>query len=90
MQWIVQIVRHALAQWGYFALAAGLLGEDAGVPLPGETLLMLSSFLSHKTHTLSLAPVILIGIAAATLGDNLGFLAGRRLGSERRGACADR
>ena len=80
MNWLAHIVRYALLRWGYLALAAGLLGENAGLPLPGETVLMLASFLSHKEKSLSLAPIILIGIAAAILGDNLGFLAGRRFG----------
>jgi len=61
-------------------LAAGLFGEDAGLPLPGETVLMFASFLSHKTSSLSLWLVILVGIASAVTGDNLGFWVGRKLG----------
>lgn len=80
MSWLADIIRHALARWGYLALAAALLGEDAGLPLPGETTLMLSSFLSHKTNQLHLALLIVVGIAAAIIGDNLGYFAGRRLG----------
>lgn len=80
MNWLAQIIRHALVRWGYLALAAALLGEDAGVPLPGETTLMLSSFLAHKTNDLNLALLIVVGIAAAILGDNLGYLAGWWLG----------
>lgn len=80
MHWLAHIIRHALVHWGYLALAAGLLGEDAGLPLPGETVLMFSSFLAHKTGQLQLGWVILVGICAAIGGDNLGFLAGRWLG----------
>lgn len=80
MSWIVELVRHALVHWGYLALIAGLLGEDAGLPLPGETVLMCASFLAHKTNQLSLTLLIVIGIAAAVMGDNLGFLIGRKLG----------
>lgn len=80
MSWFVHIVRYALLRWGYLALAVGLLGESAGLPLPGETTLMLASFLSQKTTHLSLFPLILIGSVAAILGDNLGFLLGRWLG----------
>ena len=74
------MVREALLRWGYLALAGGLLGEDAGLPLPGETILMLASFLAHKTHQLALGLIILIGVCAAVIGDNLGFLLGRWLG----------
>lgn len=80
MHWITHIVRQALEQWGYLAVAGALLGEDAGLPLPGETVLMLASFLAHKTHSLSLLPLIVIGVAASAMGDNIGFYAGRRLG----------
>lgn len=80
MNWIAHIVRNALEHWGYLALACGLLGENAGLPLPGETVLMFASFIAHKSNHLALWAVILVGIAAAVLGDNLGYLVGRRLG----------
>lgn len=81
MQWLAKIVRDALLHWGYLALAAGLLGEDAGLPLPGETVLMLASFLARKDHDqLSIAIIIPVGICAAVLGDNFGFWIGRHLG----------
>lgn len=73
------MVRHLLVSWGYWAVLLGLLAENAGVPLPGETILMFSSFLAHKTATLSLTWIIVVGIAAAIAGDNLGFLLGRTL-----------
>jgi membrane protein DedA with SNARE-associated domain len=80
MHWIAHIVRAALIHYGYLALAAGLIAEDAGLPLPGETVLMFSSFLAHKGDRLSLPWIILVGTAAAVIGDNLGFLAGRWFG----------
>lgn len=80
MHWIAHVVRSALLRWGYLTVAGGLLGEDAGLPLPGETILMLASFLAHKTHQLALSLIILIGFCAAVTGDNLGFLLGRWLG----------
>lgn len=80
MHWIYHVVRHALEHYGYWAVLAGLLAENAGVPVPGETTLMFASFLSNKTSHLSLTWVILVGIAAAIIGDNLGFLFGRKLG----------
>lgn len=80
MHWFIHIIRHALLRWGYLALAAGLIAEDAGLPLPGETTLMFSSFLAHKSGDLKLYWVILAGIAAAIVGDNLGYWAGRLFG----------
>ena len=80
MNFLYHIVRHALVHWGYLAVIAGLLGESAGLPLPGETVLMFASFLAHKTSELQIGWVIATGIGAAVLGDNLGFLVGRWLG----------
>lgn len=80
MGWLANTIQQALVHWGYLALIVGVFGEDAGLPLPGETVLMLAAFLAHKTHQLSLPLLIVIGIAAAVMGDNLGFWAGRKLG----------
>lgn len=80
MQWIANMVQNALLHWGYLALAVGLLGEDAGLPIPGETVLMFASFLAKEHNQLSLAFIIPVGIGAAILGDNCGFWIGRKLG----------
>lgn len=80
MHWIFDSVRYYLLHWGYWAVLIGLLGEDAGLPLPGETVLLFASFLAHKSHHLSLIWVILVGIFAAVMGDNIGFLLGRKFG----------
>jgi membrane-associated protein len=80
MEWLAGMVQDLLVRWGYLALAAVLLGENAGLPLPGETILMYSAFIAHKTHQLSLIVVIVVGASAAIFGDNLGFLVGRWLG----------
>ena len=80
MGWLYETVRHVLVHWGYWAVLAGLLGEDAGLPVPGETTLMFASFLAHKTTQLKIEWVMLAGIAAAIMGDNIGFLLGRHWG----------
>ena len=80
MEWLAGVVQDLLIRWGYLALAAGLLGENAGLPLPGETVLMYSAFIAHKTHQLNLMLVIVVATVAAVLGDNVGFLAGRWMG----------
>lgn len=75
-----QVVRSVLDQWGYVALAGALLGESAGLPFPGETILVFASFLANKGTSLQIHWVILVGIAAAVIGDNGGFLVGRHFG----------
>lgn len=81
MNWIYHTVRYALAHYGYWAVLGGLLGENMGLPLPGETVLMFASFLAHKVNGLNLTWVVVVGTAAAIGGDNLGFLLGRKLGT---------
>jgi membrane-associated protein len=80
MHWLEAMIRHALMHWGYWAVLVCLLGENAGIPLPGETVLMFASFLAHKTGSMHIAWVIVVGIAAAVAGDNLGFYLGHKLG----------
>src|SRR2546428_10344721 len=75
-QYIVDLLRSLLAHYGYGAVAAALLLENAGLPVPGETVLLLASFLAYSEHRLHLPYVILIGVCAATIGDNIGFLIG--------------
>ncbi len=65
-----------LAQYGYWTLAVTLLLENAGLPVPGETVLLTASFVAFSTGRLRLALVIAIGSAAAALGDNIGFAVG--------------
>src|SRR2546422_6593578 len=75
-QHIVDLLRSLLAHYGYGAVAGALLLENAGLPVPGETVLLLASFLAYSEHRLRLPYIILIGICAATVGDNLGFSIG--------------
>jgi membrane protein DedA with SNARE-associated domain len=55
--------------------------ESMGVPSPGETALVLAAVLASQ-HKLQIWLVILIAIASAMLGDNIGYLLGRKLGRE--------
>lgn len=73
---LFELLRAYLAEYGYWTVAAALLLENAGLPVPGETILLLASFLAYSEHKLHLQYIILVGTAAATLGDNLGFVLG--------------
>ncbi len=63
-------------QYGYWAVAVALLLENAGAPVPGETVLLLASFLAYTERDLQLGWIIVVGTVAATLGDNLGYAIG--------------
>src|SRR5580693_7044886 len=86
---IFELLRGALVHYGYWAVAALLLLEGAGLPLPGETILLLASFLAYSEHELRLPWVIVVGTVASTLGGEFGFAVGRHGGHrliERYGA----
>src|SRR5262245_29403665 len=53
--------------------------ENSGLPVPGETALLAGAALAHYGR-LSLGRVIITATVGAILGDNLGFVVGRRLG----------
>jgi membrane protein DedA with SNARE-associated domain len=73
---ILDLLRNAVVQYGYWAVGAALLLENAGLPAPGETMLLLASFLAYSRHELQLGWIIVVATIAATLGDNLGFALG--------------
>jgi len=75
-QSIFEMLRNAVVQYGYWAVGAALLLENAGIPVPGETILLLASFLAYSEHDLRLPWIIVVATIAATVGDNLGFALG--------------
>jgi membrane protein DedA with SNARE-associated domain len=77
---IIELLRSAVVHYGYWAVAALLLLESAGLPLPGETVLLLASFLAYTEHELRLPWLIAVATVATTLGGELGFALGRNGG----------
>ncbi len=73
---IFDLLRNAVVHYGYWAVAVALLLENAGIPMPGETVLLLASFLAYSEHELQLPWIIVVATLAATIGDNLGFALG--------------
>ena len=77
---LFDLLRSHFTSHGYWTLAATLLLENAGVPLPGETMLLFASFLAFEHQELNLGLIILVGTLACTFGDNLGYWIGNRGG----------
>jgi membrane protein DedA with SNARE-associated domain len=73
-------IYHVPANLGYGILFGLILIESAGVPVPGETSLIAAAVLASHGH-LSLPVVFAVAISAAIVGDNLGYLVGRRAGN---------
>jgi membrane protein DedA with SNARE-associated domain len=64
-----------LQDYGYLAIAGFVFLEDFGVPVPGETILVVGAVYAGIGR-LSVVLVALLGLVAATLGDNVGFAIG--------------
>lgn len=66
-----------LRDYGLPAMFAGVALESMGVPLPGETILVLATIAAaHTTHT-TFWETWAVAAAAAVVGDNAGYLIGR-------------
>ncbi|MFJ6619355.1 DedA family protein [Kitasatospora sp. NPDC091335] len=65
-----------LDHYGYLAVALLVLLDNCGVPVPGQTVLVLASVYAGTGH-LDFAAVLLIAAGAAALGNGLGYLVGR-------------
>jgi len=59
-------------QYGYGAVMVGILLENAGIPIPGETITLVGGFLAGSGE-LNPLYVGLAAFAGAVIGDNLGY-----------------
>jgi membrane protein DedA with SNARE-associated domain len=64
-----------LNRFGYLAVAGLVLLEDFGIPVPGETVLILGAVYAG-TGRLNIVLVALLAFCGALLGDNVGFALG--------------
>lgn len=68
-----------LDSWGYGVIALAMLLENAGVPLPGETITLAGGYAAGSGQ-LNLLGVMGAAAAGAIAGDNIGYLVGRLAG----------
>jgi membrane protein DedA with SNARE-associated domain len=66
-------------QWGYLAVFLGIMFENAGIPLPGETIIVVASVFAGK-GLLDVRYVFMATIVGAIIGPNFGYYAGRKGG----------
>jgi membrane-associated protein len=72
-------VEHLIHIAGYPLLVLLVMSESSGVPVPGETALITASLLASKGD-LNIVLVIVLAAAAAIVGDNIGYVIGRKGG----------
>lgn len=71
---------HLLATYGYWAVFALVAAESLGIPLPGETALIIAAAYAGHTHHLSPWIIFAVALAGAVTGDNIGFWLGHKGG----------
>src|SRR6202011_3143365 len=69
-----------IASYGYMAIFGIIMLESAGIPLPGETILVAAAIYAGSQHTLDIRLIIATAAAAAIVGDNIGYWLGLTLG----------
>ena len=78
LQTIDQILS-LIGQYGYLIVLLGVMAESAGVPFPGETVLLAAGVMAQRGH-IDVGDAILFGVLGAVLGDQIGYWVGREGG----------
>jgi membrane protein DedA with SNARE-associated domain len=73
---VIQPIAPYLDRYGYLAVFGGVLLEDFGVPVPGETLMIAGAAVAGLTGHLFVGWVMLLAFFGAVIGDNIGFAIG--------------
>jgi membrane protein DedA with SNARE-associated domain len=71
---------HLIATYGYGAIAIVIGLESMGIPLPGETILVLAAIYAATHVDLNIWFVATAAAAGAIMGDNIGYWLGLRFG----------
>ncbi|MDS3860395.1 DedA family protein [Thermosynechococcaceae cyanobacterium BACA0444] len=72
----LDVVQDFAREYGYWTILGGIMLENMGIPLPGETIVLVGGFLSGSGE-MRFAIVLGCAILGATLGDNFGYWLGR-------------
>ena len=75
----LQLIEHYMLVYGYWAVFFGVMLENAGVPVPGETILLIAGYFA-STGQFNIALVVIIAASGAIVGDNIGFAIGHHFG----------
>ena len=73
-------ISHLIHAYGLIVVAAVVGSESLGIPVPGETALIVASVIAGTKHELNILSVILTAATAAIGGRMIGYLIGRQFG----------
>jgi membrane protein DedA with SNARE-associated domain len=75
-----EYLQQLISTHGYWFVGLIIGLESMGVPLPGETALVLAALYAGTHHDLNIWGVIASASAGAIVGDNIGYWCGREFG----------
>src|ERR1700682_4298137 len=73
-----EALQHLVSTHGYWAIALIVGVESMGIPLPGETILVLAAIYAAADPTLNIWLVIAAAAVGSIIGDNVGYWIGKR------------
>lgn len=76
---MIQVLLDLFVQYGYAIVFVSILLDNAGLPIPGELLLLLLGAIARNGDA-GLGPGVLLAAAAALAGDSVGYWLGRVTG----------
>jgi membrane protein DedA with SNARE-associated domain len=80
VEWISpEYLKYLVATYGYWAVGIVIALESMGLPLPGESVLVLAALYAGH-HDLSIGGVVASAALGAITGDNVGYWVGREFG----------
>ena len=77
----LELIEHYMLIYGYWAVFFGVMLENAGLPVPGETILLVGGyFAAVHSNEFNLFRVMATAAIGAVVGDNIGFAIGHHYG----------
>jgi membrane protein DedA with SNARE-associated domain len=73
-------IAHLVHAYGLIVVAGVISFESIGLPVPGESVLILASILAGTKHDLNIISVVVTAAGAAIVGQMLGYVIGREFG----------
>ena len=75
----LELIEYYMLTYGYWTVFFGVMLENAGLPIPGETILLVAGYFCSQDG-LSIPLVMLVAASGAVIGDNIGFAIGHHYG----------
>jgi membrane protein DedA with SNARE-associated domain len=76
----LDLIESYMLVYGYWAVFFGVMLENAGLPIPGETILLVAGYFCSHENGFHLPLVMVTAACGAVLGDNIGFAIGHHYG----------